>query len=66
MKYRMNQITGGQSGFLSSNKFRSDIEIYSAGPVNNTPSEINNYPYEVERPIAFWYNGRVLVCGGTM
>ena len=66
MKDRMNHITGGQSGFLKTHKFRSDVEIYSSTEVENIPSAIDSYPYEVERPTAFWYNGNVLVCGGTI
>jgi len=57
-------IIGGQSGFLSLNHFRSDIEIYSTTWVENIPSAITDFPYKVELPIAFWYDSYVLVCGG--
>ena len=47
------------------NRFRSDIEIFSSTRVMNVPPHIDNFPYNIESPIAFWYKGNVLVCGGT-
>ena len=59
-------MAGGQGGFLNGNRFRSDVEIYSSTSVKNIPSNIANFPYNVERPIAFWYKGNVLACGGNI
>ena len=53
---------GGKGGFLSG--FRKDVEVYS--PTNrDVPSKIADFPYRIERPVALWYKGSVLVCAGT-
>ena len=59
-------FTGGQDGHLYSDQFRSDVEIYSSTDVKNAPSDIADFEYTVERPVAFWYKGNVLVCGGIL
>lgn len=56
----MAMIVGGYENLF----WKKSVELYAS---NGTfkDFQVAVFPYKIESPVGFWFNGEVLVCGGT-